>query len=281
MSGNGKIVTEIVKVTPDQAKAWFDSKGANRKVSTGTVLNMARDMVAGRWLLTHQGIAFDEGSHLLDGQHRLAAVMMAGVPVEMMVSRNVPHDRQIVMDDHRRRTGADVLTINSGGAQQVEIMTVAILSFFNSVIGAGKFSKSELADAYERYGTAAMFAADAVKTHVRGVTVAPVLAPVARAWFGHDRNRLLDYVNVLQTGTPLTVPDDNAALQMRNWLLANRECRARGTRADMFARSQNALRYFLDRTEPKLLKASREDLFPIPEVLALPRSIATAQRKVV
>ena len=36
---------------------------------------IARDMKAGHWRLTHQGIAFDPAGVLIDGQHRLWAIV--------------------------------------------------------------------------------------------------------------------------------------------------------------------------------------------------------------
>jgi hypothetical protein len=42
-------------------------------------------MLAGEYLLTHQPIAFDALGRLIDGQHRLAAVVQSGVTVQMWV----------------------------------------------------------------------------------------------------------------------------------------------------------------------------------------------------
>ncbi|MHB8531718.1 MAG: hypothetical protein ACYDC2_03255 [Solirubrobacteraceae bacterium] len=47
----------------------------------------AKTMLAGLWLLTHQGIAFDESGMLVDGHHRLEAVVLSGCTVTMMVTR--------------------------------------------------------------------------------------------------------------------------------------------------------------------------------------------------
>ena len=47
---------------------------------------MADDMRAGRFVVTHQAIAFDAKGNLIDGQHRLRAVIMSGVTVTMQVA---------------------------------------------------------------------------------------------------------------------------------------------------------------------------------------------------
>ena len=50
----------------------------------------ANDMVNGNWKLSPQGIAFDESGTLFDGQHRLRAVVRAGLSVPMLVLRGFP-----------------------------------------------------------------------------------------------------------------------------------------------------------------------------------------------
>jgi hypothetical protein len=62
-------------------------------------------------LVTHQGIAFDVNGVLVDGQHRLAAVVEADQPVEMTVFTEVPEGAFDVLDTGKRCTAADVLAI--------------------------------------------------------------------------------------------------------------------------------------------------------------------------
>lgn len=62
----------------------------NRPMQNKRVNQYAADMLAGRWILTHQGIAFDCEGNLIDGQHRLQAVVRSGKAVYMVVAYNVP-----------------------------------------------------------------------------------------------------------------------------------------------------------------------------------------------
>src|SRR5438552_7073950 len=71
----------------------------------------AEAMRRGDWLVTHQGIAFDTNGVLVDGQHRLAAVIEADLPVEMTVFSEVEPDTFDVLDTGKRRNAADVLAI--------------------------------------------------------------------------------------------------------------------------------------------------------------------------
>lgn len=71
------------------------------------VAAMAEDMKAGRWIATHQGIAIGKSGRLLDGQHRLSAVIKAGVPVEMMVTFDIDESAIDAIDRGRKRSVAD------------------------------------------------------------------------------------------------------------------------------------------------------------------------------
>jgi hypothetical protein len=83
--------TKVEKITPKYAMEVLDTKNPrNRSVAESTVQAYATDMKNGRWLLTHQGIAFDENGSLIDGQHRLWAVVFSNREVEMNVTRGIP-----------------------------------------------------------------------------------------------------------------------------------------------------------------------------------------------
>lgn len=102
---------EIVDVSPETAAAWLTRNTSNRPLSKGTVQQLAAQIQRGEWQLTHQGIAFDEDGGLIDGQHRLAAIVKAGSPVLLTVTHGVPRAAFTVMDTGRKRTGRDTLAL--------------------------------------------------------------------------------------------------------------------------------------------------------------------------
>jgi hypothetical protein len=73
---------------------------------------MASDMAAGRWHMTGEAIKIASDGLLLDGQHRLHAVIKADAPVEMMVVVGIAHEAQDLMDSGRARGVHDVLAIH-------------------------------------------------------------------------------------------------------------------------------------------------------------------------
>lgn len=86
MKGNTEradhVRTEWKVVTPAMATKWLEEGNThNRKVRDSVVMRYAADMKAGRWKQTHQGIAFNGDGTLLDGQHRLFAIIEADTEV--------------------------------------------------------------------------------------------------------------------------------------------------------------------------------------------------------
>ena len=70
---------------------------------------LAREMTAGRFELNGETIKLSPDGRLLDGQHRLAAVVEADIPVEMTVTRGVAESAFRTIDRGRVRSIGDYL----------------------------------------------------------------------------------------------------------------------------------------------------------------------------
>ena len=105
----------VLNITPDMAKVMLEKNMKNnRRLNHNTVKRYARIMKAGGWNLTHQGIAFDDKGELIDGQHRLEAIVMANVPVKMMATYNVEHvdGEAFTIDTGAKRTTQNIIQIS-------------------------------------------------------------------------------------------------------------------------------------------------------------------------
>lgn len=76
---------EIRLVTPSIAREWLKTNESNRTLRPQRVRQYANDMRAGKWNLTGQGITFGKDGNLLDGQHRLHAIILSDTSVRMLV----------------------------------------------------------------------------------------------------------------------------------------------------------------------------------------------------
>jgi hypothetical protein len=88
----------VQTITPAKAAEMLESNTTNRPLSRPVVRAFAEAMERGDWMVTHQGIAFDVNGVLVDGQHRLAAVIEAEIPVDMTVFTEVDEGTFDVLD---------------------------------------------------------------------------------------------------------------------------------------------------------------------------------------
>lgn len=99
--------TVEVTMTPDHAKDLLTRNKANRKVRKHLVTTLARVIERGEWHLTHQGIAVDVQGNLIDGQHRLMAIVRANKAVPMLLSTGLDSDAYTYLDQGMVRTAND------------------------------------------------------------------------------------------------------------------------------------------------------------------------------
>jgi hypothetical protein len=63
----------------------------------------ARDIRAGNWMMNAQPICFARDGRLLNGQHRLSAVLQAGEAIEVPVMRGLPEEAYATYDIHAKK----------------------------------------------------------------------------------------------------------------------------------------------------------------------------------
>lgn len=97
--------SEIMKITPEMARDLlatshgnFRYANTNRTVNPVIVKKYAADMINGNWKINPQGIIIDENGVLIDGHHRLNAVIMSGKTVEFNVCCDAPENCVEVLD---------------------------------------------------------------------------------------------------------------------------------------------------------------------------------------
>ncbi|WP_431282799.1 sensor histidine kinase [Humitalea sp. 24SJ18S-53] len=89
----------------DQATAarYLAMKIAKRELIKTHVAAMARDIMAGRWMRNAQPICFSKSGRLINGQHRLLAVIASHGAIDVPVVRGLPEAAYATYDTHARR----------------------------------------------------------------------------------------------------------------------------------------------------------------------------------
>lgn len=119
------MATSIVEtITPAKAKEYLDKSGGNRNISKPVVESYAASMRAGKWLLNGEAITFDIDGVLLNGHHRLHAVILAQVPIKTFVTRGVEHECFTTYDCGRHRTVGQLIGMQ--GIKNYNIVASAV-----------------------------------------------------------------------------------------------------------------------------------------------------------
>lgn len=107
--GTTVVTTAPVEVTPELARLWLEFNVNNRNVNPSRVAQIARDMTAGLWKQNGDSIRFDREGRLIDGQHRLLAVIESGRPLSTFVVRGLEPDAQTTIDTGQARSAGQQL----------------------------------------------------------------------------------------------------------------------------------------------------------------------------
>lgn len=102
---------EVMAVHPALAEEWLDKNSSNRKLSDLVVAKYANLMREGLWHYDGSPIRFDNTGKLIDGQHRLWAIIESGTTQEFIILRGLDPRAFITIDTGKSRSFGDVLSI--------------------------------------------------------------------------------------------------------------------------------------------------------------------------
>jgi hypothetical protein len=126
--------TRIETITPERAKEYLElNTTKNRGLIANHVRLLAREMRAGNWQLNGESIKFSRmqraGRVLVDGQHRLRAIIVANTPITTMVIDDVPAKTFLTLDTGKNRSGKHTLEIM--GEKNATLLSAALRCLFH------------------------------------------------------------------------------------------------------------------------------------------------------
>lgn len=172
------VTTDIELITPDKAKEYLAHNTNNRNLRTAHVQKLAGDIKHGRWVYNGATIVFNGDGTLLDGQHRLAAIIEAGTPVPITVVRGVAKSAMPTIDANVARTASDA--INLTGASYAHRIAAAARMLITLKEGRNvsqrKMSNSEILEFLNKHPMLAEAAAESDAARV-------MPGSIVAAWF--------------------------------------------------------------------------------------------------
>jgi ribosomal protein L20 len=264
-------------ITPDRARELMERNlERNRTLRKLWVSSLAAAIRSGEFLPTHQGIALDENHDMIDGQHRLQAIIEADIGCWLLVARNVPKNAVVAMDLHARRAPHDQIKIMSDNLDFIpDNKDVAIARMMKS--GGAKngdaridpetslLTTNQIHHFLINHWQAIRFSRQFYATAPNS---APIRAAVARAYYYMDREKLSRFMQVLATQLADN-PSEHAAVNFRKWCddLKNAHIvqGGRTSRADLYMITISAIHAFFKGQTGRSFKAAEIDPWPLPE----------------
>ena len=107
---NDKLDVEELTITSEMAVVMLEANKHNRPLNDQHVKRLCRQIQEGKWIVNGDAIKFADTGDVLDGQHRLWAVIYAKMPIRTLVVRGIPNKAFATIDTLRKtRSAADML----------------------------------------------------------------------------------------------------------------------------------------------------------------------------
>jgi hypothetical protein len=256
---------KLVTVDESTAKQWLANNHINRYLRRGRISAYARDMANGRWRVDWcNPIVFDVDGNLIQGQHRLHAFLLSGLPsIQLWVQCDIEPSAQLVMDCGLTRSMTDYERFHHPELK-ITNKTVAIAKAMeNGLKGpwAKNSTRNEDHEYLERHLDAVKFVVNLFPTHIKGVSVSPLMAVFGRAFYSQDVELLNEAAEILKTGRH-SEAHHASLFKLRDWL---KEASISGSTAarEIYSRTERALYAFLNKQSLGKNYGTQKELFPI------------------
>jgi hypothetical protein len=225
-----EISVSVETITPSIAKKMLEGNVDNRKLRKFRVEQYADAIRRGMWDIQNDAITISKTGRLLNGQHRLSAIVEANTAVQCLVLRGVDDSTFATIDSGLARTANDALFgvlgagINVSHISPIAKMLIAFDCGLN-IFDTNAMSLVQRQDIVDYVGKntellewAKNIGAKADK-FVGGIRTAwGVFAVLCAAKHGKEKTE--EFINLVLDGVGLKPGD--APLALRNWLSRQR-----------------------------------------------------------
>jgi hypothetical protein len=251
----------ITSVTPDMARLWLANEATfQRSVSKDTVRKYAELIRKGEFKTTpSQAIAIDNQGRVIDGQHRLLAVIEANMSVNMAIHHNADPDLFSVIDRGRPRTLQQIAEM--GGTNCSEgycVSAVGTLLWKHTSVYTGEqtWDSTEIVEVLKYYEPQLRVVFPKDYSGSKQIRNSPFRGAILRALISRpeEEEKITHFIRLMASG----IPEKKEIYNTRMPLMLSKYARDykgkndRTTRWRQWMVSLNALKHFLADTEVKL-----------------------------
>lgn len=126
----------ICKITPEIAKALLDSSNHSlqRTSNKANIASFAQDMKEGRWELNGESIALDTQGNVVNGFHRLKAIVLSGVSITTVFIVGVRPECIHTYDQNKKRTKKETTEVVTKQKMYADVKTASIAGYYERFV---------------------------------------------------------------------------------------------------------------------------------------------------
>jgi hypothetical protein len=218
-------------VSPALAEELLTLNTHNRKASEAIIRKYCIEIESGAWRPSSAGIGIDINGVLIDGQHRLYAIIRSGVTIPLLVVWNLPPEAQRTVDRQNRRSLFDVFTLEGVQLSRTAVQTATVLAYRNQGWTNAYPADSQVREVAEIHKDALQHVGSN-KSFTAGMRAALVI--------GYEMSDSLTLPFMATVLQPVSRPADCPAYRFRRWKDAHigyREFGAIGQKTDFLGTS--------------------------------------------
>ena len=283
--------TELKLITPKIAETLLSNNGINRKLRHNIIDDYARQMASGLWKEeTGESIKISINGDILDGQHRLMAIIKSNVSLLFLVVSELETEVFKVLDTGVTRTAGDIFHI--AGIKQANnhaaIITrylglkqgrMAVLSYStgrnnSDSIASGitiksiKYSKSELLSVYMsriKFWEAVVSMADHWYRQFQHILTFSDIGSLYAFFYDINEDDAFKFIDLLCSGVDLSNSDPIKLLREK-LIFSKTNMKFKLTSIQKLGLIFKAWNHFRDKKQISVLRFHREsDNFPVPK----------------
>lgn len=210
--------SSIEVITPQIANLYLQTSAGNRSTKHQHVRLLAQDMKNGKFDITHQGICFNDSGNLIDGHHRMKAIIQAGIPIAMMVTRGLKNSANI--DRGQQRTILDCAKMTNQESLWITKSIASVVVYCHNIMKMKTISVAEQIEFAESHKENLIFCASGYR-HVKNFSRSPIhAAAFCSVENGVDKKHIDRFFNVLKTGVT-EQQGDELVIRLRDRIFNN------------------------------------------------------------
>jgi hypothetical protein len=260
-----KLSIEVVLVTPQVATEYLAANGQNRNISVPHLARLVSAMKSDEFIVG-DSIKFDFNGALIDGQHRLTAIIKTGKSIHLSVVRGYAPEAKGVLDIGKRRSSLNIAKLQGHdeiGSRDISCMRSMLLPYASAHNKRNALTVAQEIDLTLKFLESIQF----VTNHpfMRGsLSRTAVAGTIARAHLsGNNYQRLTQFMDIFGGQQMTADKQDLAAVRLRESFLSRNADRRRSL-TEEFQLTQSALKAFLARQPRKFIQQTGGNVFSTP-----------------